>query len=198
MPTDTTGSRTIWNSPYAQYVRTEMSYTHTWKFGERERLAVAARVLGGAGFAYGNSNALPFEQLFWSGGSNSMRGWQARSLGPGTTPMDSTLTIPNQTGDMKLEANLEFRFPLFSIFYGAVFLDVGNVWIKREIKDFKDFASGIAMNTGVGVRLDIQFVVIRFDWALKVRDPAVQKWYGPSDWFDYLGNTFQFGIGYPF
>lgn len=198
MPTDSTGSRTVWNSPYAQYVRAEMSYTHTWKFGQNERLAVAARVLGGAGFAYGNSNALPFEQLFWSGGSNSMRGWQARSLGPGTTPMDSTLTIPNQTGDMKLEANLEFRFPLFSIFYGALFFDVGNVWIKREIKDFKDFTRSIAMNTGVGVRLDIQFVVIRFDWALRVRDPAVQKWYGPADWFDYLGNTFQFGIGYPF
>ena len=198
MPVDSTGSRTVWNSPYAQYVRAEGSYTHTWKFGKRERMAVAARFLAGGGFAYGNSNALPFEQLFWSGGSNSMRGWQARSLGPGITPMDSTLTIPNQTGDMKLEANLEFRFPLFSIFYGALFFDAGNVWIKREITDLKSFTNGIALNTGLGIRLDIQFVVVRFDWGLKLREPAEQMWYGPKDWFKKGGNTFQFGIGYPF
>lgn len=198
MPVDSAGSRTVWNSPYAQYVRAEGSYTHTWKFGKREKMAVAARILAGAGFAYGNSNALPFEQLFWSGGSNSMRGWHARSLGPGVTPMDSTLTIPNQTGDMKLEANLEFRFPLFSVVYGALFFDAGNVWIKRELTDFNTFKNSIALNTGLGLRLDIQFVVIRFDWGLKLREPSEQVWYGPKQWFSKGGNAFQFGIGYPF
>jgi outer membrane protein assembly factor BamA len=198
MPVDSTGSRTIWRSPYAQYVRAETSVTQTWKFGKNEKLALAARFLAGGGFAYGNSNALPFEQLFWSGGSNSMRGWNARSLGPGTAVMDTTIAIPNQTGDMKLEANVEFRFPIFSIFYGALFFDAGNVWVKRELTDFDNYIRSVAFNTGLGVRLDIQFVVIRFDWGLKLWEPAAQRWYGPQDWFRSGGNSFQFGIGYPF
>lgn len=198
MPQDSTGSRTIWGSPYSQYVKLETSYAYTWKFGKRERMALAARALAGVGFSYGNSNALPFEQLLWAGGSNSMRGWHTRSLGPGTNPMDSTLTIPNQTGDMKLEANLEFRFPLFWLLNGAVFFDAGNIWVKREIKDFRNFLDGIALNTGLGVRLDIQFVVVRFDWGIKLREPSVGKWYGVKDWFKKGGYAFQFGIGYPF
>lgn len=198
MPSDTTGSRTIWGSPYAQYVRAEASYAHTWKFGKRERVAIAARALAGAGFAYGNSNALPFEQLLWAGGSNSLRGWHTRSIGPGQSVMDESLTIPNQTGDMKLEANLEFRFPLFWLLNGALFFDAGNIWVKRDIADFRDFADGIAFNTGLGVRLDIQFVVVRFDWGIKLREPSLQTWYGPDEWFDKGGYAFQFGIGYPF
>lgn len=197
MPKDSIGNRTIWGSPYSQYVRAEASFAYIWKFGPKENLALASRILGGVGFAYGNSQALPFEQLFWVGGASSMRGWHARSLGPGTTPMDKTLTIPNQNGDMKLEANLEFRFPLFWLLHGATFVDAGNVWVKRDISSFKDFTEGIAMNTGLGLRLDIQFVVVRFDWGFILRDPVDQKWYGPKDWFKGK-NTFQFGIGYPF
>jgi hemolysin activation/secretion protein len=198
MPTDSTGSRTIWDSPYAQYVRGEASYSYTWKFGKKERMAVATRFLAGAGFAYGNSNALPFEQLFWAGGSNSLRGWHTRSIGPGISPMDTAVSIPNQTGDMRLEANLELRFPLFWLLHGALFFDAGNIWVKRELEAEKNFLDGIAFNTGLGLRLDIQFVVVRFDWGIKLREPSVQAWYGPDDWFNRGGYAFQFGIGYPF
>lgn len=198
MPKDTTGSRSIWGSPYSQYVKLETSYSYTWKFGKRERMAIATRALAGVGFSYGNSQALPFEQLLWSGGSNSMRGWHTRSLGPGTSPMDKSLSIPNQTGDLKLEANLEFRFPLFWLLNGALFFDAGNIWVKREIEDFRNFLDGIALNTGLGVRLDIQFVVVRLDWGFKMRDPSVGKWCGLNDWFKKGGYAFQFGIGYPF
>ena len=198
MPTDSTGSRTIWGSPYAQYVRGEASYAYTWKFGKKERMALATRMLAGAGFAYGNSNALPFEQLFWAGGSNSLRGWHTRSIGPGTSPMDKAVTIPNQTGDMRLEANLELRFPLFWLLHGALFFDAGNIWVKRELATEKNFGEGIAFNTGLGVRLDIQFVVVRFDWGIKLREPSVGRWYGANDWFKPGGYAFQFGIGYPF
>lgn len=198
MPTDSTGSRAIWGSPYSQYVKLEGSYSYTWKFGRRERMALATRALAGVGFAYGNSNALPFEQLLWAGGSNSMRGWHTRSIGPGTSPMDTTMSIPNQTGDMRIEANLELRFPLFWLLNGALFFDAGNIWVKRDIKSFSGFLDGIALNTGLGVRLDIQFVVVRFDWGIKLREPSVDKWYGAKDWFKRGGYAFQFGIGYPF
>ncbi len=198
MPADESGNRTIWGSPYAQYVRGEFAYMHTWKFGKRERIAIATRALAGVGFAYGNSNALPFEQLFWVGGSNSMRGWQTRSLGPGKSPLDTSLSIPNQTGDMRIEANLEFRFPMFWLLNGALFFDAGNVWQKREITDFRNFAEGIAFNTGLGLRLDIQFVVIRFDWGIKLKDPSQHEWAKFGEWFKRGGSAFQFGIGYPF
>lgn len=198
MPKDTTGSRTIWGSPYAQYVRSEASFAYTWKLGKEENFAIATRVLAGAGFAYGNSAALPFEQLFWSGGSNSMRGWSSRALGPGTAPADTSITIPNQTGDMRLEANLEFRFPLFWLMHGALFFDAGNVWIMRELTTPQQFLDGVALNTGLGLRLDLQFVVVRFDWGIKLREPSLHKWYKPNEWLGRGGFAFQFGIGYPF
>lgn len=198
MPTDTTGSHTAWGSPYSQYVRTELSLVYTWKFGKNNKSALAVRLIGGAGFAYGNSTSLPFERMFWVGGANSLRGWQARSLGPGTSPMDTTFSIPNQNGDLRLEANAELRFPIFWLLRGALFFDVGNVWSKHELTSAEPFVKGIALNTGLGLRLDIQFVIVRFDWGIKLHDPSAGIWRTPDLWFKRGGSAFQFGIGYPF
>lgn len=142
MPVDSSGFRTIWNSPYSQFVRTELSLAYTWKFGRDNKQALAVRALGGIGYAYGNSAKMPFERLFWAGGSNSLRGWTARSVGPGSSQMDETFSIPNQTGDMRLEANIEYRFPLFSIFRGAVFADWGNVWNLARTGDHESMDGG--------------------------------------------------------
>lgn len=219
MPVDSSGFRTIWNSPYSQFVRGELSLVYTWKFGRDNKQALAVRGLGGIGYAYGNSAKMPFERLFWAGGSNSLRGWTARSVGPGSSRMDRTFSIPNQTGDMRLEANIEYRFPLFSIFRGAVFADWGNVWnLERtgrhesmgggsgedhsteELSYFRwgDVFRTSAFSAGAGLRIDLNFVVVRFDVGIKLYDPATQLWPNIRTWFSRGGYAFQFGIGYPF
>ena len=219
MPVDSSGFRTIWNSPYSQFARAELSLAYTWKFGRDNKQAVAVRGLGGLGYAYGNSAKMPFERLFWAGGSNSLRGWTARSVGPGSSQMDETFSIPNQTGDMRLEANIEYRFPLFSIFRGAVFADWGNVWNLSRTGDHESMEGGStedqtaeelsyfswknmlrtsAFSAGAGLRLDLNFVVVRFDIGIKLYDPAEQRWPNIRTWFRRGGYAFQFGIGYPF
>ena len=219
MPTDSSGFHTIWNSPYSQFVRAELSLSYTWKFGKKNKQALAVRALGGAGYAYGNSTKMPFERLFWTGGANSLRGWTARSVGPGSSQMDQTFSIPNQTGDMRLEANIEYRFPLFSIFYGAVFVDWGNIWnidrtgrqhesMSGSTEDqtdeqssyfsFRNMLRTSALDWGAGIRLDLNFVVVRFDMGIKLYDPSTQQWQKAGDWFRRGGYAFQFGIGYPF
>lgn len=209
MKRDESGAGIIWETPFSQYVRAELTIGKTWKFGRRDGQAVATRFIAGAGYAYGNSTALPFEKHFYSGGSNSLRGWAARSVGPGLSPMDSSFIIPNQTGDMKLEANLEYRFRLFWKIAGAAFIDAGNVWTLREDStgnheqsskiSADNFGQSIAANWGAGLRLDLDFLVLRIDMGVKVHDPArEQKWVAPADWFRRDGFALHFGVGYPF
>ena len=213
MPVDSSGFHTIWNSPYSQFVRTELSFIYNWKFGKDNKQTLAVRLLGGIGYAYGNSTKMPFERLFWAGGSNSLRGWTGRGVGPGSSPMDSTFSIPNQTGDMRLEANIEYRFPLFWLLRGAVFFDWGNVWnirraghneMERSMVEedtffsLKDMFRTSALNTGLGLRLDLNFVVIRLDLGIKLYDPVEQGWANIKNWFRGDGYAVQFGIGYPF
>jgi outer membrane protein assembly factor BamA len=138
-----------------------------------------------------------------------MRGWRARAVGPGSAPRDTTFAIANQTGDMHLETNVEFRFPMFWKLQGAVFLDVGNVWNiasdevdgtsrdPRSLFSFKNLAKTTAVSSGFGARLDFGLVLVRFDLGVRLYDPYEQQWMGINDWF--LGNyAFHFGIGYPF
>lgn len=206
MPENRDGERLIWDSPYSQYYRTEVSAVYTWKFGKNMNQAIAVRGLAGVGVGYGNSVTLPFEKLFWAGGAYSLRAWQARTVGPGYAQVDSTFTIPNQTGDMRLEANIEYRFPLFWNFEGAVFADAGNVWnIKRNsdsdregLFEFKNFYKHIAADWGVGLRLNLDFVILRLDMGMKIYDPAESDWKGPGDWLKKGNYGVQFGVGYPF
>ena len=214
------GQKLIWNSPYSQYYRGEVSAVYTWKFGKENKQAVAARLLVGAGTGYGNSISLPFEKLFWAGGAYSLRAWQARTVGPGYMPADTTFSIPNQTGDIKLEANLEYRFPLFWSFDGAVFFDAGNVWTLKKnytndkensysegkipqnyqegVFEFNSFYRHIAADWGIGLRLNLGFALLRLDWGLKIYDPPTNMWMGPDDWFKKGNYGLQFGVGYPF
>ena len=209
MRRDDYGSRLIWNTPYSQYIRSELTLGKTFVFGRNDRQALATRIMGGVGYAYGNSSALPFEKQFYSGGANSMRGWQARALGPGHAKADTTFVIPSQTGDVKLEANLEYRFPLFWKLCGAVFADVGNIWTLKETDgddgshthfDLKNLAASLAADWGLGLRVDLNFLILRLDMGMKVYDPSLDtaRWRSPSQWLKKDGYTLHFGVGYPF
>ena len=209
MKSDEYGSRLIWNTPYSQYIRTELTLGKTFVFGKNGGQALAIRLLGGVGYAYGNSSTIPFEKQFYSGGANSMRGWQARSLGPGNSKADTTFVIPSQTGDVKLEANLEYRFPMFWKLCGAVFTDVGNIWTLKETDgddgshthfDLMNLAASLAADWGIGLRVDLNFLILRLDMGMKVYDTSLDtaRWRSPSQWLKKDGYTLHFGVGYPF
>ncbi len=172
-----------------------------------EKTALAWRLYGGVALAYGNSKVVPFDRLFYAGGSNSMRGWTPRTLGPGSVPITRTDEFPTQLGDMKLEANLEFRFPIWGIVHGATFFDVGNIWYVRTnpseysseaVFHFDDFYKQLGFNTGLGLRLDIKFAVLRLDWGIQLHNPnkpAGERWIHNFRW---KNTALNFGVGYPF
>jgi len=171
--------------------------------GNKSQYALATRFLAGAGYAYGNATTLPFEKQFYSGGASSMRGWQARTIGPGHSDLNDIFVIPSQTGDMKLEANLEFRAPLFWKFEGAVFADAGNIWaLSGTDNDDERFAlSSIGGDWGLGLRLNLDFILVRVDLGMKVHDPARaegDRWIQPYKWLSSGNYAVHFGVGYPF
>lgn len=205
------GEHLVWGAPYSQYCKMEFAATYTKKFGADPSHMLAFRGLAGAGKGYGNSDMVPFEKLFWGGGAYDMRGWQPRTLGPGYAPRDTAFTIPNQTGDIKLEANIEYRFPVMGILKGAVFTDAGNIWTfdrKNALTDgraydkrgmfTRKFYKQIALDWGFGLRLDLNFALLRLDMGFKTRDPSISSWIGPDKWFKSDNYEISFGIGYPF
>ena len=208
MKKDENGAGIIWNTPYSQFVRSEVTIGKTWVFGRNNGQSIATRFLAGAGYAYGNSTALPFEKHFYAGGANSLRGWQARTVGPGLSQMDNSFVIPNQTGDMKLEANIEYRFDMFWKIAGAVFADAGNIWMLKNdgtetsmesMLRWDTFGESIAANWGLGLRLNFGFLLLRVDMGMKVHDPAREiKWVSPKQWLSKDGYALHFGVGYPF
>ena len=205
MTKDPEGQAMIWNTPYSQFVRAELSVGKTWRFGRNDNQGFAMRLLAGIGHAYGNSTALPFEQQFYSGGANGLRGWQARSVGPGNSQTAESFVIPNQTGDMKLEANVEYRFPLFWKLNGALFVDAGNVWTLSDNMDesgrfsFSNIGKSIAADWGTGLRVDLNFILVRLDMGFVTIDPSRERrWTGPERWFKRGGYALHFGVGYPF
>ena len=206
MPVNAAGQRTIWETPYSQYIRGEFQAGKVFRFGFRDLQALALHIMAGAGYAYGNSTSLPIEKQFYSGGAMSMRGWQARTLGPGTSAMLTEFTIPSQIGQMKLEANVEYRFPMFWKIEGALFADVGNIWdINSETEgatfDFKTFPEALGADWGLGVRVNLSLILIRVDAGMKVHDPALSegsRWIKPNKWLTSDNFAFHFGVGYPF
>lgn len=207
MKRDQYGSRMIWGTPYSQYLRSEVTYGKTVVLGKNGNRAIALRVLGGIGHAYGNSVTMPFEKQFYSGGANSMRGWQARTLGPGRAQTDTSFVIPSQTGDVKFEVNLEYRFPLFWKLYGALFTDIGNVWTLKAADDskdsqfrFDDFRNSMASDIGFGIRMDLNFLILRLDLGMKTYDPSKGEnaYYDVSEWLSKDSYAIHFGVGYPF
>jgi outer membrane protein insertion porin family len=205
----------IFNSPYSQYVKGDIDFRYYWQFDERNKLAT--RLVVGAGYAYKNSTTLPYIKQFSIGGSNSIRAFPARSIGPGTynirAESDSTTRFIDQRGDIKLEGNIEYRFDITKIFKGAVFLDAGNIWLlqnpnnERQGGTFntKTFLNELAVGTGIGLRLDFSFFVLRLDTAFPLRKPYLvdDPWviddidFGRKAWRKE-NLIFNIAIGYPF
>ena len=171
-------------------------------------MALASRFFSGVGVTYGNSKdrSIPFDRMFYCGGANSMRGWVPRTLGPGNKPELKDVTYPSQVGDVRLEANLEYRFPLWWILNGALFFDVGNVWYLRDTEDsnpeevfhFNSFYKQLGFNTGLGIRLDLSYVILRFDLGMQLHNPnrpENQRWIRTFNWNNTALN---FSVGYPF
>ena len=203
MKTDASGSHLIWGIPYSQYVRAEAQLGRTFVFGRKDGHAISFRLLAGAGYGYGNSVSLPYEKVFYAGGASSLRGWQARTIGPGKAPMDKTFLIPSQIGDWKLEANLEYRFKIFWKIEGATFMDAGNVWaLHKDAAAEERFSwDSIAADWGIGLRLNMDIIVVRVDFGMQIHDPVTEEnhgWLGPDKWFKKGNNAFHFGVGYPF
>lgn len=203
MPVDNYGQHLIWNTPYAQYVRGELQLGKTFRFGWKDRHSLATRFLIGVGYGYGNSYAQPMDKMFYCGGSTSMRGWQARTLGPGTDQsLQDFFIIPTQIGESKIEANIEYRFPIAWKFEGALFTDAGNIWEFGSAETSGIFTwDSIALNWGLGLRLNMDFILLRLDAGFRVYDPGRnegERWLQPRQWFQSNGMAIHFGVGYPF
>jgi outer membrane protein assembly factor BamA len=195
--------------PMYQYIKGDIDFRYYNNIDPLNKLAY--RLFLGVGYPLGNSRALPFEKKYFSGGPNSIRAWSTRDLGPGSyvrPESDSILVYPNQVGDIKIEANFEYRFQMFWKFEGAFFIDAGNIWaIQPEderqgaLFEWNRFYKEIAIGTGLGLRLDFSFFLIRVDIGLKLRDPAMtegKRFIPTSRGFETSDLKFNFGIGYPF
>ncbi len=209
----------IFNTPFSQYIRGEADFRHYMSIGKPKRIKVnqlVSRLIVGAGYGYGNSTTMPFIKQFFIGGTNSIRAYRARSLGPGTyyagNASTTTSYLPDQPGDIKIEANTELRFKIVSIVRGAVFVDAGNIFTMRDdparpgSKFSKDFISQMAVGTGAGLRFDLNFLVLRIDGAFPIRkpyEPGGPKWvlnevkFGDSQWRKE-NLVLNLAIGYPF
>lgn len=193
----------VFNIRYSQYLRADLTFSYELKVSKF--LTLAYRLYGGGGYAYGNSYVMPIERQFYAGGGSSMRGWQVRTLGPGNTPEMSDAIFPNQLGNIRLETNLEARFPLYKIVHGAIFFDLGNVWsnVKGETNKearfyINSFYKQLAFNTGAGIRLDFDFFVVRMDWGIQLHNPGWAPSHRWIDKFSLKNTALHFGIGYPF
>ncbi len=195
----------VFNTRFAQYLKTDFEFRYGYRFDKFNSLV--SRAFLGVALPYGNFDVLPFEKKYFGGGANGIRAWQVRTLGPGTYKASED-EYPNQSADIKLEANVEYRFRLLSFVEGAFFLDAGNIWAinskdNREGAQFKpdQFYKQIAIGTGTGLRFDFSYFIFRFDLGLKMRDPSL-----PAGkrfiWGHYpIRNehfNFNVAIGYPF
>lgn len=199
-------NKKLLGTPFAQFLKLTSEVRALFKVGEKQH--IAARFMGGVLWSYGNQTIAPYSEQFYIGGANSLRAFTVRSVGPGTyNPGQNTkYGYLDQTGDIKLEANVEYRFPIFGELYGATFLDAGNVWLMRKDESrpggeftLKNFAKSIALNTGVGVRYDLTFLVVRLDMGIALHVPyetGKSGYYNIPKFKDGLG--LHFAIGYPF
>jgi outer membrane protein assembly factor BamA len=191
---------------YAQYAKADFDARYHYNFGVKNEQTIAARLFAGYGLAYGNSDVIPFVKQYFSGGPYSVRAFNIRSLGPGTydeNNVQNASSFFDKTGNIRLEANIEYRFPIYSFFKGAVFADAGNVWNSVANPDFKgkdtftsNFINELGMGAGIGLRVDVQGFVIRFDLAAPFHDPALtlnKRWDFRVD-----EPVFNFAIGYSF
>lgn len=201
----------ILGSRFSQYIKLSVDGRYYGNYDQNNKLAT--RIIIGTGIPYGNSIVMPYSKQFFSGGANSIRAYLPRSLGPGSYKSDEENTgYFDQSGDIKLELNLEFRFGIISILKGAVFTDAGNVWLVRQNPDLpggefdrKRFMKEIALGTGLGIRLDLSFFLLRLDIGFPLRKPWLpdNKWaideidFGSKGW-RRENLVYNIAVGYPF
>lgn len=202
----------IFDIPFSQFIKVQSEFKHTYKLSKTSM--IKSRLLAGVAFPYGNSDKIPFIKQFFIGGTNSLRAFRSRSLGPGTynAAAEVSAFIPDQSGDVKLEFNTEFRNNIYKFINGAVFLDAGNIWLlnKDENKPgsqfSKDFVKEIAVGVGTGLRFDFNFLILRTDLAFPLRKPYLpdgHRWvidqvnFGSGSWRKE-NLLFNLAIGYPF
>lgn len=192
----------MFKNPYAQFFKIESEIRKTWHLSSHSQLVSHLDI--GAIWSYGNSSAAPYTEQFYVGGANSIRAFTVRSIGPGSySPTSKSSSYLDQTGDIKFLANLEYRSRLFGNLYGAIFLDAGNVWAmhddeSRPYAKFKinNVLKEMALGTGVGVRYDLDFFVIRLDWGIGLHLPYKSGFYNIPSFKD--GQSIHLAIGYPF
>lgn len=196
------GYETAFGIRYAQYAKSNFDFRYYFVLDKKH--SVAIRSFTGVAIPYGNSIDIPFEKGYFGGGANGMRAWPLRYLGPGAY---QDIQQIERVGDIMIEGNIEYRFPIYKIFTGGLFYDVGNIWLLKENEtfpggefNFDNFIGQLAMDVGVGIRLDFNYFIFRVDVAQKLRDPAravADRWVIGSggDWFEVAWNL---GIGYPF
>lgn len=195
----------LFNTPFAQFVKTDFDFRYYINSLNQQQFVF--RFFAGIGIPYGNSNLMPFGEKYFSGGANSIRAWQARTLGPGEYN-SPTLIYINQTADIKLETNIEYRFNIISILEGAVFIDAGNIWDIRSQNDdvqtvffFNKFYKQFAVGTGIGLRLNASYFVFRTDLGLKIIDPSLTELHRVIPFersFNIKDFSLNIAIGYPF
>ena len=194
-------SYTISGIPFAQFIRFESDFRYYKLIGKNSRFVF--RFFGGVGYPFKNLKVLPYEKGFFAGGPNSVRAWKARSLGPGGFAPTAGAFNFDRIGDNQIEFNIEYRFPIYGIFNGALFVDGGNVFLRKadplkpgaefRVNDFYKF---LGIGTGAGLRLDLSFFIIRLDAAFRVHDPSLPV---ADAWlFNFRQSELNFGIGYPF
>lgn len=200
-----TKNKQLFRNPYAQFIKLETDITKTWPTGLKSQLL--AHLSAGVIYCYGNSESAPYTEQFYVGGANSIRAFAVRSIGPGSYSTDvSRLSYLDQTGDIKLQLNLEYRFNLFGNVYGATFLDAGNVWGLRDDGyrrgaqfKLKNVLDELAVGTGLGLRYDLEFLVLRLDWGIGLHVPFGT---GKGGYFNIPkfkdGQTLHLAVGYPF
>ena len=195
----------MFSSPYSQFLKLTFDLRNKYKLTDKS--LIATRLYAGALWSYGNSSFAPYSELFYVGGANDIRAFAARAIGPGRYyDYQGRGTYLDQAGDLKLEANIEYRFNLVSNLHGALFLDAGNVWMLRRDDGHPsgDFRSGsllnsIALGTGFGFRYDLEFLVLRLDLGIGLHAPydtGKSSYYNMPKFWDSLG--FHFAVGYPF
>jgi len=204
VPRSDSGYYTVFKVQYAQYFRPDLDVRFFHLFSKST--SVVFRAYGGVGIAYGNSSSLPFEKAFLAGGANDIRGWKMGTLGPGKYHNDTLSSSFDQTGDMQLQLNMEYRFPVYKFFRSAIFVDFGNVWLLKKSSDFvggefswKTFIPQVAIDVGLGIRADFDYFILRLDPAIPIRVPYYnqhQHWYFSQMHFSDI--IWNFGIGYPF
>lgn len=194
--------KTMFKNPYAQFLKVETDLRKTWQVSDHSQLV--GHVNAGVVWSYGNAESAPYSEQFYVGGANSIRAFNVRSIGPGKYYTDqSRLSYMDQTGDLKFQANLEYRPRLFGNLYGALFLDAGNVWALRDDgyrsgSKFqpKNFLKEMALGTGIGIRYDMEFFVLRLDWGIGLHVPYKNGIYNMKSFGD--SQSLHFAIGYPF